>query len=41
MHDINGPIDGTRWTHALQAALRTAYRPAGEDSGFWLYRPRA
>jgi hypothetical protein len=40
MHPLDGPIGGTRWTPALHAALRDAYVPAGEQSGFWLYRPR-
>jgi hypothetical protein len=37
---VEGPVDGTRWTHGLHAALRAAYEPAGYQSGFWLYRPR-
>jgi hypothetical protein len=41
MHPLDGPISGTRWTPALHAALREAYVPAGEQSGFWLYRPKA
>jgi hypothetical protein len=41
MHPLDGPIGGTRWTPALRAALRDAYVPAGEQSGFWLYRPKA
>jgi hypothetical protein len=40
MHPLDGPIDGTRWTPALQAALNEAYAPAGQQAGFWLYRPR-
>jgi hypothetical protein len=39
MHPLDGPVDGTRWTHTLRAALRDAYVPAGERAGFWLYRP--
>lgn len=39
MHSLDGPVDGTRWTPALRDALRTAYVPAGEQAGFWLYRP--
>jgi hypothetical protein len=41
MHPLDGPIDGTRWTPALQAALNEAYEPAGQQAGFWLYRPRS
>jgi hypothetical protein len=40
MHPLDGPIGGTRWTPALRATLREAYVPDGEESGFWLYRPR-
>jgi hypothetical protein len=40
MHPLDGPISGTRWTPALRAALREAYVADGEQSGFWLYRPR-
>jgi hypothetical protein len=39
MHPLDGPVDGTRWTPALRAALRAAYVPDGEQAGFWLYRP--
>jgi hypothetical protein len=41
MHPLDGPIDNTRWSPALQAALLAAYAPAGTQAGFWLYRPRA
>jgi len=41
MHPLDGPVDGPRWTPALRVALQRAYVPAGEMSGFWLYRPRA
>jgi hypothetical protein len=40
MHPLDGPIDGPRWTPALRVALQTAYVPAGDMAGFWLYRPR-
>jgi branched-subunit amino acid transport protein len=40
MHPLDGPVDGTRWTRGLQEALRAAYVPAGQQAGFWLYRPR-
>lgn len=40
MHSLDGPVEGTRWTPALRAALRTAYVPDGAQAGFWLYRPR-
>jgi hypothetical protein len=39
MHPLDGPISGTRWTPALQAAIAAAYVPAGSQAGFWLYRP--
>jgi hypothetical protein len=39
MHPLDGPIDGTRWTPALRAAIGAAYVPAGAQAGFWLYRP--
>ncbi|MDQ6675601.1 MAG: hypothetical protein M3069_33535 [Chloroflexota bacterium] len=41
MHPLEGPVEGTRWTPALQTALRAVYAPAGQRSGFWLYRPRS
>jgi hypothetical protein len=41
MHPLDGSIDGTRWTPALQTALQTHYAPAGELGGFWLYEPRS
>jgi hypothetical protein len=40
MHPLNGPIVGTRWSSTLQSALEAAYQPDGDQSGFWLYRPR-
>jgi hypothetical protein len=40
MHPLDGPTNGPRWTPALRQALQRAYLPAGEMSGFWLYRPR-
>jgi hypothetical protein len=40
MHPLDGPIDNTRWSPALQAALQEAYVPVGTQAGFWLYRPR-
>jgi hypothetical protein len=40
MHPLESNLDGTRWTPAVRAALQAAYAPAGQDSGFWLYRPR-
>jgi hypothetical protein len=39
MHPLDAPVEGTRWTPAQQAALRADYVPAGEQAGFWLYRP--
>jgi hypothetical protein len=41
MHPLDGPIDDTRWSPAIQSALQANYAPAGAQSGFWLYRPRA
>jgi hypothetical protein len=41
MHPLDGPIEGTRWTPALRAALLTAYAADGQRAGFWLYRPSA
>jgi hypothetical protein len=41
MHPLDGPIEGTRWTPAIQSALRSAYMADGSEAGFWLYRPRA
>jgi hypothetical protein len=41
MHPLDGPVDNTRWTPALQHALRAAYTPDGQQAGFWLYRPRS
>ena len=39
MHPLDGPAEGTRWTAAIRDALRKTYVPAGQQSGFWLYRP--
>jgi hypothetical protein len=39
MHPLDGSVQGTRWTPALQAALQANYVPAGSEAGFWLYRP--
>jgi len=39
MHPLDGPIEGTRWSPALQAALEDAYVPVGSEAGFWIYRP--
>jgi hypothetical protein len=40
MHPLDGPTVGTRWTPSIRAALLAAYVPAGQQAGFWLYRPR-
>jgi hypothetical protein len=40
MHPLDGPVDGTRWSAALQTALESAYQPSGTAAGFWLYTPR-
>jgi hypothetical protein len=39
MHPLDGPLQGTRWTPAIRDALRAAYVPAGQQAGFWVYRP--
>ncbi len=39
MHPLDGPAEGTRWTGAIRDALLKTYVPAGQQSGFWLYRP--
>jgi hypothetical protein len=41
MHPLDGPTTGTRWSPRLQSALEAAYAPAGDQAGFWLYRPRS
>lgn len=40
MHPLDGPTQGTRWTPSIRDALLATYVPAGQQSGFWLYRPR-
>jgi hypothetical protein len=40
MHPLEGPVEGTRWSPAIKAALLANYTPAGNQAGFWLYRPR-
>jgi hypothetical protein len=40
MHPLDGPIDNTRWSPAIQAALLDGYVSDGTQAGFWLYRPR-
>ncbi|HEY1292656.1 MAG TPA: hypothetical protein VGJ60_06135 [Chloroflexota bacterium] len=40
MHPLEGAVDNTRWSPEVQAALLEAYVPAGQQAGFWLYRPR-
>jgi hypothetical protein len=39
MHPLDGPTHGTRWTATIRDALLAAYGPAGQQAGFWLYRP--
>ncbi|MDQ3811291.1 MAG: hypothetical protein M3336_13470 [Chloroflexota bacterium] len=39
MHPLDGPTLGTRWTTSIRDALLATYAPAGQQSGFWLYRP--
>jgi hypothetical protein len=39
MHPLEGSLEGTRWTPAIRKALREAYVPAGQQAGFYLYRP--
>jgi hypothetical protein len=41
MHPLDGGLRGTRWTPGVVDALNAAYEPAGQEAGFWLYRPRA
>jgi hypothetical protein len=40
MHPLDASVDDTRWSPALQSALQAAYKPAGDQAGFWLYVPR-
>lgn len=40
MHPLDGPAQGTRWTTSIRDGLLATYTPAGQQSGFWLYRPR-
>jgi hypothetical protein len=40
MHPLDGPTEVTRWTPSIRDALQAAYVPAGQQSDFWLYRPR-
>jgi hypothetical protein len=39
MHPLDGATHGTRWTATIRDALLAAYGPAGQQAGFWLYRP--
>jgi hypothetical protein len=41
MHPLDGSLDDTRWSPALQSELLEAYEPAGAQAGFWLYVPRS
>ena len=40
MHPLDTPVELTRWTPAIRDALAASYVPAGQEPGFWLYRPR-
>jgi hypothetical protein len=40
MHPLEGPV-GPRWTPAIREALLANYAADGQQSGFWLYRPKA
>jgi hypothetical protein len=33
------PLISARYSENVRAALRAAYAPAGQRSGYWLYRP--
>lgn len=33
------PLISARYTESVRVALRSAYAPAGQQSGYWLYRP--
>jgi hypothetical protein len=39
MHPVEGPAQGTRWTDTIRDALLANYVAAGQQAGFWLYRP--
>jgi hypothetical protein len=39
MHPLSTPVEHTRWTPGIRDALQASYIPAGQESGFWLYRP--
>ena len=34
------PPEQARWTTAMAAALKSSYAPAGQQDGYWLYRPK-
>lgn len=36
---FDAPLDEARWTPRVRDALRQFYAPAGQQSGYWLYRP--
>jgi hypothetical protein len=40
-HPLDKPSKVTRLTTAVRDALAAAYAPAGENDGYWLYRPLA
>jgi hypothetical protein len=39
LDDPPGPLISARLTDNVRAALRAAYTPAGQQGGYWLYRP--
>jgi hypothetical protein len=41
MHPLDTPVEDTRWSTAIQSALRDNYVETVAEFGFWLYRPRA
>jgi len=40
MHPLDGPVETTRWSPAIQSAVQSNYDFVGAEYGFWLYRPR-
>jgi hypothetical protein len=39
MHPLDTPVEHTRWTPGIRDALAASYVLAGQEPGFWLYRP--
>jgi hypothetical protein len=38
---LDAPGEEVRWSAGVGSALRSAYAPAGQQDGYWLYRPTA